>query len=134
MPESVKDRPVRSHEYLFLLSKSARYYYNQEAIRERGQNGRLRNRRSVWPVPTQPYPGAHFAVFAPALVEPCILAGCPPGGVVLDPFIGSGTTALVAAENGRNWLGVELNEAYVALARERIRPQEHSATVLREDP
>jgi site-specific DNA-methyltransferase (adenine-specific) len=121
MPESVQDRPTRSHEYLFLLTKSAQYYYDQEAIKEAGRNGKPRNRRTVWTIPTQPYLGTHFAVFAPALVEPCVLAGCPPGGVVLDPFLGSGTTALVAIRTGRNWLGVELNPEYVELARERIR-------------
>ncbi len=120
MPESVRDRPTRSHEYLFLLSKSARYYYDREAVLEHGRNGKRRNRRTVWSIPTQPYPGAHFAPFPPGLVEPCILAGCPPGGVVLDPFLGSGTTAVTAIAHGRNWLGVELSEAYVELAHERI--------------
>jgi hypothetical protein len=79
-----------------------------------------RNRRTVWTIPTQPYGGAHFAVFPPALVEPCILAGCPAGGVVLDPFLGSGTVAQVAIETGRDWLGVELNPEYIKLAEQRI--------------
>lgn len=121
MPESVQDRPTRSHEYLFLLSKSAQYRYDREAIQERGQNGRARNRRTVWSIPTQPFPGAHFAVFPPGLAELCVLAGCPRGGIVLDPFLGSGTMAMVAVEHGRHWLGVELNEAYVEMAYERIR-------------
>jgi DNA modification methylase len=120
MPESVRDRPTRAHEYLFLLSKAAHYAYDQAAVAELGANGQPRNRRTVWEIPTQPYPGAHFAVFPPALVTLCVLAGCPPGGVVLDPFLGSGTTAQVAIERGRNWLGVELNAAYIALAEERI--------------
>jgi DNA modification methylase len=121
MPESVRDRPTRAHEYLFMLSKSAHYVYDRAAIAEQGANGQPRNRRTVWAIPTQPYPGAHFSVFPPALVTPCVLAGCPPGGVVLDPFLGSGTTAQVAIEQGRNWLGIELSAAYIALAEERIR-------------
>jgi DNA modification methylase len=190
MPESVKDRCTKSHEYLFLLSKSARYYYDAEAIAEpvaestvarlsqptlesqvgsdrvpgktngnmkavgrggvnartfRGggayTNGRSfdnslpverdshgnvenitgrRNRRSVWTIATQPYREAHFATFPEALVEPCILAGCPVGGIVLDPFLGSGTTLAVAKRLGRDGVGIELNPAYVELARDRI--------------
>ena len=146
MPESVTDRPTKAHEYLFLLSKSARYYYDAEAIREpdsgqdhprnvldlrepsgglmsphrglrsaEGRVGRGRNRRSVWTVPTTPFPGAHFACFPPALIEPCILAGSPAGGTVLDPFMGSGTTAQVATDLGRNFIGCELNPKYVEL-------------------
>ncbi len=103
------------------MCEPARYAYDRAAIVEQGANGRPRNRRTVWEIPTQPYPGAHFGVFPPALVTPCVLAGCPPGGVVLDPFLGSGTTAQVTIEQGRHWLGVELNAAYVALAEERIR-------------
>ena len=143
MPESVTDRPTKSHEYLFLLAKSERYFYDAAAIAEDanpinwrqsatrrresppGQspdsgfaNGRCyatRNRRSVWTVPTQPFSGAHFATFPRALIEPCILAGCPAGGVALDPFMGSGTTAQVATDLGRNFIGCELNPDYVRL-------------------
>jgi len=159
MPESVTDRCTKAHEYVFLLSKSARYYYDAEAVREplgdwskkalvsdwkRGvrnvppgqtEQGRIkgggvggygdtinpagRNRRSVWTVPTQPYSGAHYATFPPALIAPCILAGCPQGGTVLDPFGGSGTTGEVAEVNGRNSVLIELNPQYVELAKRR---------------
>jgi DNA modification methylase len=203
MPESVTDRPTKAHEYLFLLAKATRYYYDAEAIREAWTSGRDdmrengvrtglaylqqaevssndtkaipkrvkmpdgwdtgagghgsfhrngrekgktkavtsprhdgnawnenngrgfiptgagRNKRSVWEIATQPYPEAHFATFPEALVQPCILAGCPEGGVVLDPFLGSGTTALVANRLGRRALGIELNPAYLELARAR---------------
>lgn len=168
MPESVIDRPTKSHEYLFLFSKSERYYYDSNAVKEpavgktahdltgsgyeapgqtpnRGNRKRLatqtysrhrssvpggqdlraepdgkRNRRTVWTIPTSPYKGAHFATFPPALVEPCILAGCPAGGMVLDPFAGSGTTLAVAKRLGRMAIGFELNPEYVKLAEERI--------------
>jgi DNA modification methylase len=160
MPESVTDRPTKSHEYIFLLSKSADYFYDIDAIREphleesikraatpwngngirnhpsgRGQlvsGGRAegapmntchpngRNKRSVWTVCTQPYDGAHFATFPPDLILPCVLAGSRPGDVVFDPFMGSGTTALVAKENGRRYLGCELNPEYKALQDERL--------------
>lgn len=152
LPESVSDRPTRSHEYLFLLTKSPRYHYDAAAIREpvsgtahaRGngvnpkslenhsgsrQNrsfsaavGALvetRNRRSVWRVPTQPYKGSHFATMPERLIEPCILAGCPPGGLVVDPFFGSGTVGVVAERLGRQWCGLELSAAYCRLALER---------------
>ncbi len=197
MPESVTDRCTKAHEYLFLLSKGPRYYYDAEAILEpaspntharlsqdvqsqigservpgktngtmkavgrgswkgstfdgprdlavRPDTGRKRapagsgiknndsmdaalaimpekrNKRSVWEVTTQPFKEAHFATFPPALVEPCILAGCPKGGTVLDPFLGAGTTALVADRLGRNCIGVELNPEYAAMAERRIR-------------
>jgi len=178
MPESVTDRPTKSHEYIFLLSKSARYYYNSEAIKEPAECGRLRgsgpmvkpgtgrndakmngdyrtrpsaakgsfsgkteamaatgqnafravtdrrNKRTVWTVATQPYAGAHFATFPPKLIEPCILAGCPPGGRVLDPFAGAGTTLVVARKHGRQGVGIELNPAYITLAERRIAPLE----------
>jgi len=155
MPESVRDRCTKAHEYLFLLSKSDRYYFDSEAMKEpathagkrvslgeksfaKGQaagagvapsgNGlaefydvpETRNRRSVWTVATRPYKGAHFATFPPALIEPCILAGSRPNDVVLDPFMGSGTTAQVALQHGRQYLGCELNPAYEALQQERI--------------
>jgi DNA modification methylase len=199
MPESVTDRPTKAHEYLFLLTKSARYFFDQEAVRERWADDRLgqsypngaplvqatkgnpdrndgghtssartgltggaysppgqsphgnargpdgrrvtgvhgadgslqhrdgerwpnggRNIRSVWEIATEPYPDAHFATFPQALVEPCIKAGCPVGGTVLDPFLGSGTTALVARRLGRSCVGIELNEDYARLAARRL--------------
>lgn len=155
MPESVRDRCTKSHEYVFLLSKSPRYYYDHEAAKEpvaeasiarleqdiesqigttranggRKTNGNLkavgghdgkRNRRSVWTVTTRPYKGAHFATFPPDLIAPCVLAGCPEGGKVLDPFGGSGTTAGVAMAHGRNAVLCELNPDYAALVPARI--------------
>jgi DNA modification methylase len=151
MPESVRDRCTKAHEYVFLLTKSERYFYDAEAVSEAlsgkphapgnkcsadgghlrndfgtdamqrvwGASGR-RNRRSVWTVTTKPYSGAHFAVMPAALVEPCIKAGCPEGGTVLDPFAGSGTTLAVAAELGRSGIGCELNPEYIELAEQRI--------------
>lgn len=116
MPESVKDRPTRSHEYLFLLTKSARYYYDHAAIRE--VNGR--NRRSVWSVNTQGFAGAHFATFPPTLIEPCILASSKPGDFILDPFFGSGTVGIVSQDLSRQYVGIELNPEYVAIAAERL--------------
>jgi DNA modification methylase len=183
MPESVTDRPTRSHEYIFLLSKSRRYYYDRQSIRERladssiarinqptfdqqtggdkdygsrsnrsirkalvnlrdkqrghsrrhagfsdrwdgmtkeeqGANGR--NKRDVWTVATHPFPGSHFATFPPALIEPCILAGAPDGGIVLDPFCGSGTTGMVALRHNRKFIGIELNPEYRQMSIERI--------------
>lgn len=149
MPESARDRCTKAHEYIFLLSKGPRYFYDHEAIKEPasqprgepkqvaqhkqvvlGQNksGTLgtnygpetRNRRDVWTVTSKPYKGAHFATFPPDLIEPCILAGCPAGGTVLDPFGGSGTTAGVALANGRNAIMCELNPDYAALMPERV--------------
>jgi len=147
MPESVRDRCTKAHEYIFLLSKSERYFFDSEAMKEPAdpanhrdspgvrrtapgsvdhsgfKNGRhyeTRNKRSVWSVPVRPYKGAHFATFPPALIEPCILAGSKPGDVVLDPFMGSGTTAAVAKQHGRQYLGCELNETYRPLQDERI--------------
>lgn len=154
MPESVTDRPTKAHEYLFLLAKSERYYYDADAIREpllipnrSGTNPRYmelaqlngrdrgrqddtpiesnpagRNKRTVWEIPTQPYPEAHFATFPEALVEPCVLAGCQEGGTVLDPFAGSGTALLVAQRLGRHGIGIDLSELYCQLARSRIEP------------
>lgn len=176
MPESVTDRPTKSHEYIFLLSKSAKYYYDHQAIREQAEhssikrweqdienqkgservpgkaNGNMkavggpkkdkqrgysrrhagfndrwdkmttaeqcslgRNKRSVWNIATMPYKGAHFATFPPKLIEPCILAGCPEGGTVLDPFGGSGTTAMVAVKHRRKAVLIELNPEYEKL-------------------
>lgn len=153
MPESVTDRCTKAHEYMFLLSKSERYYFDADAIKEPvatstvarlsqaslatqvgsdrvpgKTNGNMkavgstekRNRRSVWSINTKPYKGAHFAVFPEALIEPCILAGSAPGDIVLDPFMGSGTTAAVALRLGRQYIGCELNPDYEALQIERI--------------
>ena len=120
MPESVKDRPTRSHEYMFLFSKSVKYYYNAASIRE--LNGR--NRRTVWSVPTEPFPEAHFATFPPKLIEPCILAGTRPNDWILDPFFGSGTVGVVCEQQQRKYLGIELHPAYVQLAIKRIRATE----------
>jgi DNA modification methylase len=150
MPESVRDRCTKAHEYVFLLSKSERYFFDAEAMKEpsaqperagklersfstgkpdavlRQDVGRAvmrtetRNRRSVWTVATRPYKGAHFATFPPALIEPCILAGAPFNGLVLDPFTGSGTTAAVALQHGRRFIGCELNPDYIKLAEARI--------------
>lgn len=149
LPESVTDRCTKAHEYIFLLSKSADYYYDQAAIAEvaaygargshfhtgktaqhqlgraskkpRGSvaNTETRNKRSVWTVATTPFLGAHFATFPPALIRPCILAGCPAGSVVLDPFGGSGTTGEVAEQEGRNAVLIELNPEYVKIIRKR---------------
>ena len=149
MPESVRDRCTKAHEYVFLLSKGPRYYFDSEAIKEpgvipagtkgakgsaeraaqTGVNSRppeykvydgMRNRRSVWTVTTKPFKGAHFATFPPDLIEPCILAGCPVGGTVLDPFGGSGTTAGVALKHGRNAILCELNPDYAELVNARV--------------
>lgn len=175
MPESVRDRCTKAHEYLFLLSKGPRYYYDADAILEPGANASVarlrqaiegqagsarvpgktngsmkavrrpvaqhkqaalgqningglgsneeplwRNKRSVWEVATQPFSEAHFATYPPALIEPCIMAGCPKGGTVLDPFFGAGTTGLVADRLQRHCVGIELNPEYADLARRRI--------------
>ena len=147
MPESVTDRCTRSHEYIFMLTKSERYWYNAAAIAEEAAKGAAgsrfdigktalhqlgrsshierrdrdtRNRRTVWTVATQPFADAHFATFPEKLIEPCILAGCPSGGVVLDPFCGSGTVGVVALRHGRDFVGIELNAEYVEMARRRI--------------
>ena len=171
MPESVRDRCTKAHEYIFLLSKSPKYYFDNQAMQEPakypfddrasradsragtsmnsvgGKTGirfggnkygdsddpkhatksgneyiarGTRNKRSVWSVTTKPFKGAHFATFPPALIEPCILAGCPEGGTVLDPFFGAGTTGLVAQRHNRKWIGCELNPEYAAIAQARI--------------
>lgn len=161
MPESVKDRPTKCYEHVFMLAKSRRYYYNADAVlvpahydgrketlnkgsskyertvvpgnnpqsqhvagkpheRWRFKDGRaVRNRRDIWKVSTRPFSGAHFATFPPELIEPCILAGSRPGGIVLDPFIGSGTTAEVANKHGRDCIGIEINPAYAEFIRKR---------------
>jgi DNA modification methylase len=115
-PESVKDRPTRSHEYVFLLSKSEDYYYDNQA--ERGPN--KRNLRTVWDLNTQPFAGAHFATFPTALVKRCLLLTSRPGDLILDPFMGSGTTGEVALHSNRRFLGIELNPSYLELAKGRF--------------
>ena len=117
MPESVRDRPTRAHEHVFLLTKSPRYWYDADAIREESDPSRPgRNARDVWSISAQPFPGAHFAVMPLALAERCIQAGCKPGGTVLDPFSGSGTTGLAAARHGRRYAGIDLNADYLDLS------------------
>jgi DNA modification methylase len=148
MPESVTDRPTKAHEYLFLLSKRPRYFYDADAIREASDHPHLagklqkvsyhdagsmrndgdsiatrtvaRNRRSVWTIATEPFPEAHFATYPQALVRPCILAGSRPGDTVFDPFIGSGTTALVARNHGRRCIGIDLSAEYLGIAAKRL--------------
>ena len=147
MPESVKDRCTKAHEYIFLLSKNSKYYYDNDAIKEPAKDWGTRdrskgkyhnkgtgltphtgleksyptkNKRSVWTVTTKPFKGAHFAVFPMDLIEPCVLAGCPENGTVLDPFGGSGTTGLVAKQNKRNAVLIELNPDYIDIAEDRI--------------
>ena len=148
MPESVKDRCTKSHEYIFLLSKSPKYYFDADAIAEDAKPdntvrdrdstklnntpGRTkmaglktnsyekRNKRDVWTISTQPFKGSHFATFPIRLIEPCVLAGCPSGGIVLDPFFGSGTTGLAARKHNRNYIGIEINLEYVELANKRL--------------
>ncbi len=121
-PESVKDRPTRSHEYLFLFSKSEKYYYDWQEIMEPAADPKQKskNRRTVWNIHTEPYPGSHFAVYPRALVRICVAAGSSKNGRVLDPFFGSGTTGVVCNELGRDCVGIELNAEYAELARERL--------------
>ena len=169
MPESVTDRPTKAHEYLFLLAKRERYYYDAEAIKEASHSegkplgfttvqadaigrkpsgnqlpekylaprGPTRNRRSVWEIPTQPFPDAHFATYPEKLVEPCVLAGSAEGDTVLDPFAGSGTTGAVACRLGRNFIGTELNPEYAKMAENRIgkacRPNTHRSDKAEEE-
>ncbi len=152
MPESVKDRCTKSHEYIFLLTKSRKYYFDNESIKEPrvsfhgsenkqckqrpnseilykgnqvgsipyGGSEMLRNKRDVWNINTKPCKEAHFATFPDTLIEPCVLAGCPEGGIILDPFIGAGTTGMVAKRNNRNYIGIELNPNYIQIAENRI--------------
>ena len=120
-PESVKDRLTVTHEYLFLFSKSERYSFNQDAIKEQATNGNgQKNKRTVWTVNTEGYPGAHFAVFPRALIRPCILASTEPGDIILDPFFGTGTVGVVAKELGRRCVGVEMKPEYTEMAKERL--------------
>ena len=127
MPESVTDRCTKSHEYIFLLSKSAQYFFDHEAIKEKATtpipdqtDELMRNKRDVWQVSFKPYKDAHFATYPPELVLPCILAGSKPGDFILDPFSGSGTTGEVALQLGRNYVGCELNPEYALLSEKRI--------------
>lgn len=129
MPESVRDRCTRSHEYIFLLSKSRKYYFDSDAIKEKAStdsalryksNMGLKNKRDVWVIASKGYKGAHFATFPPELIKPCILAGCPKNGTVLDPFFGSGTVGVVAKTYGRNYIGIDINPSYCKIAEERI--------------
>lgn len=129
-PESVKDRPTRAHETIFLLSKSEQYFYDYQAAKEPGVNGRLRNRRSVWTIATEPLQEAHFATFPTKLIEPCILAGSRMGDYVLDPFFGSGTTGVVSALLGRNFVGIELKQDYIEIARRRLAERGFSFEVI----
>ena len=156
MPESVKDRCTKSHEYIFLLSKNKKYYYDNEAIKEPvkkdwGTRDRTKgkyhnsgsglsphsglsksydrkNKRDVWSITNKPYKGSHFAVFPPDLITPCILAGSEKGDIILDPFMGSGTTAMVAKQLGRDYIGCELHEEYGNLIDQRV-PVEQVAQV-----
>jgi len=160
MPESVKDRPTKSHEYVFLLAKSSKYFYDADAVREPAKDwgsrdrtkfrggtadpllkhhgltkgdfaSRGRNKRSVWTIPTASFKGAHFAVFPKKLVEPMVKAGCPKTGIVLDPFVGSGTTCVVAKLLGRDYVGIDVSEKYCKMAEERIVVETTSLCVLR---
>jgi DNA modification methylase len=130
-PESVKDRPSRAHEHIFLLSKSEQYYYDYKAVQEKTVDGKKRNKRTVWSVNTQPFKEAHFATFPTALIEPCILAGSRAGDLVIDPFFGSGTTGLVAALQGRRFIGMEIKEEYVAIANRRLQEKGITFDVVR---
>jgi site-specific DNA-methyltransferase (adenine-specific) len=126
MPEGVKDRPTKSHEYLFMLTKSKNYFYNQEAAKEIGLNGSYRNRRTVWNINTQPYQQARFPIMPSKLVEICILLSSSPEEFVLDPFFGSGTVGLVCIEQERQYVGIELNPEYVGIAANRLRIAENN--------
>jgi len=131
MPESVKDRPSRSHEFLFMLTKSERYFYDYEAAKEPAANGSQRNRRTVWKVHTQATEHTHYAVFPPALIEPCILGTSRASDFVLDPFFGSGTVGLVCQKLGRRFVGIELNPDYADLAVERLQTLIHQVVRLK---
>ena len=158
MPESVRDRCTKSHEYIFLLSKKPKYFFDAEAIKEKTSakedlaqdvwlfnhsdetdvkqdggtahgNYVYRNKRDVWEVSASSFKGAHFATYPKELISPCITAGCPKGGIVLDPFFGSGTTGVVAIENGRHFVGIELNPEYVKIAQDRIKGTGYQASL-----
>jgi site-specific DNA-methyltransferase (adenine-specific) len=129
MPESVKDRPTRSHEYIFLLSKSEKYYYDYESIMEMNGRGR-RNRRTVWDICTQPFPASHFATFPSELIDPCVLAGSRKGDYVLDPFFGSGTVGIVCQKRGRKYIGIELHPDYFDMAVRRLSEREKQMDLL----
>lgn len=129
MPESVKDRPTRSHEYIFLFSKSLKYYYDAASIN--GPN--RRNKRTVWSIPTEPFGEAHFATFPPSLVEPCIFASTKQNDWVLDPFFGSGTVGEVCEQHYRNYVGIEINPEYVELALNRVNNVQRSFLSLSEN-
>ena len=120
-PESVKDRPTRSHEFIFLMSKREDYYYDHQSVMEIGVDKKPRNRRSVWAINTEPSKEAHFAMFPPKLVELCIEAGSPKDATVLDPFFGAGTVGVVATTLGRNCVGIELKDEFAAIAERRLR-------------
>jgi site-specific DNA-methyltransferase (cytosine-N4-specific) len=120
LPESVKDRPTRAHETIFLFSKNEVYFYDYQSTREKGTNGKLRNKRNVWSVQTEPYNGAHFATYPPKLIEPCVLAGSEQDDYIIDPFFGSGTTGLVSSLHRRNFIGIELKAEYVELSKKRL--------------
>ena len=119
-PESVKDRPTRSHEYLFLLTKSEHYYYDYESSRERANGYGLRNRRTIWSIKTESHHPPHLAVFPPELVRICVFSGSKPKDIILDPFVGSGTVGLVCKETGRGFVGVEIKPEYAVMGRLRI--------------
>lgn len=128
MPESVKDRPTRSHEYIFMFSKNERYYYDYEAIKEPTDDGQgKRNKRSVWDINTEPFKESHFATFPPKLIEPCILSGSRKGDYVLDPFFGSGTVGIVCKQLKRNYIGIELHPDYITLAARRLTASDGAA-------
>ncbi len=130
MPESMKDRCTKSHEYIFLLSKNKNYYFDVDAIKEPTvDQSALKRKRSVWEVTTKPYKGAHFAVYPTELIEPCILAGSEEGDIVLDPFMGSGTTAAVAKLHKRHYIGCELHKDYEDLIGQRIKVFSESVPV-----
>tara|TARA_R100000329_G_C7571915_1_gene202450 strand:+ start:47 stop:931 length:885 start_codon:yes stop_codon:yes gene_type:complete len=122
MPESVKDRCTKSHEYIFLFSKNQNYYFNVDAIKEPTVDGKkLKRKKSVWNIKTKPYKNAHFAVFPEELIKPCILAGSEEGDLILDPFMGSGTTALVSNYLNRDYIGCELNKNYSELITKKLK-------------
>lgn len=119
-PEKVRDRFVKSHEHIFMFTKKDKYWFDGDAVRVAAECGGTKLRPDVWTVPVSTFKGAHFATFPPELIEPCILAGCPEGGTVLDPFGGSGTTAGVAIKHGRNAILCELNQEYADLIPARV--------------